>query len=220
MATELIMVGPFDKPTQTVSVIDEEMGWSDKRSLANIESYISNRCFPFSFLHHMEQLKRRFSFDSMLEILDAGCGKGMSLEKIKSLGATLNIAIQTTGIEKDQSKLPQQGQNLYEIDTLIVGSVQQAYIDEVLPKDRFHFILDYFGALHHDYRLKEGHYENCGETVLPIYQAILTLGGTALFATEDLRLKPQEMEKLFKKNGFIVLEKKESCALVEKIACS
>lgn len=184
--TELFKIGPYEKE-RDFSLGGEE--YSDHRSASDIEDMLlpdqdnpSNQLFRggfrFSFEECLRSLVLRLPDDEALKVLEGGCGYQRALRNLKGFQEKLGRPVITTGVTMSLDHIPATLDDSLNPDRLIIGTVQNAYDQSLLPVG-VHFILDFLGAAYYS------HGRDLTK-LLKIYGEVLIPGGILLFRSFEL----------------------------------
>ena len=175
MTSEIIMPGPIDNGGAVTALGQVAI---ERRSIKRIQEELATRGFTFNFGQHLSDLTKTFPEADTINILDSGCGFQKALRNIKTISNKLQIPTFTVGVTQNENHVPKNQDHPSNADLLIIGSVQEAHIQGLLDQ-KFHFILDFYGATYYDNPFD-------GATTLPVYSDLLVPGGTVLFVSENL----------------------------------
>ena len=211
-------IGPYE----TSPIFGYSVGYRDDRNTKDIESLLGSKDHAL-FAKLLGQLNKTFQSSLSFNILDSGCGYGYTLKSLADIAASKNIHIHTTGItmQKDHEVASKW------VDTLILGSLQNAYSKNLLTSNSFHFIIDICGPAFF-FPLENN--EERGQ-ILSIYSNILAKKGLLLLYLlqlnpDNVMLKSRGITfandihaktiTMLEENGFKVVFNKKEFALVER----
>ncbi len=194
-------------------------GQVHNRTLSYIENRIAEKGQQFSFIDELKRIAFIFEEESVISLLDGGCGEGNMLAEIKSQQEKIGKFIETTGVTME----PEQEEILARknIDTIFIGSVQE-YYERLRGQKKFHFIIDSSGAAYHDFGIDSNGTLTEGETIIPLYADILYPKGRAFLTF--LYLNPywgesrRKIHNLLERNNLDIIDEfgDHAYLLVEK----
>ena len=218
--TEILRAAPVEQTPKP----DISDNYRESRSLFDLEDLFKKWGVPFNFEEYLRLLSRKFAHTESLMVLDGGCGTGSTLEGIGKLSPAIGKKIITVGIDKAERNIPSEDA---EIDTFILGTIQNAHELGFIKPNQFHFILDFCGALFYDSSVNSG----CGEIIIPIYSQVLASGGNLLAFAYELvpdadwmKMRGKETAEqqhkrfleLLAENNFRIVMQKSAVVLLEK----
>ena len=223
---QVIRAGPYDDRPE----VNLGIGYHEDRTLNQVEHSLEISDKPFRFAPHLRQVSQLFPHVGTIEVLEGGCGVGYILRDLKQLGPIIGRTIMTTGVDIGirHLKIVEQDQT---VDRYIIGTVSNAYAQDAIHDNQFHFILDFNGALFYDMACTD----KAGAATIPIYGRVLSPGGTVLIYMHELypesarlcnvvrsaaerRRISAAFLSLLEQNGLKIIEQWKMFALLQKHA--